>query len=70
MIITQTRKAMISGAKEMSALYYAYHTLDPAQCVERILESKGLPPEELTDEQLMRLGVETLRRIRSAQIEP
>lgn len=52
------------GANEMRDLYPAYHTMDPAQCVERILEAKGLPSAELNDEQAMRRGVEALRRIR------
>ena len=30
------------GARELRGLYPAYHTLDPAQAIERILESKGL----------------------------
>ncbi len=60
----------LCSAKEMSELYYAYHTLDPAQCVDRILESKGLSAEEPTDEQLMRLGLAALRRIRSAETNP
>ena len=39
----KTSKAVyrIVGAREMHGLYTAYHTLDPAQAIERILESKG-----------------------------
>ena len=38
--------------KELRGLYYPYHSLDPAQAIERILESKGFPQNE--DEELDR----------------
>lgn len=50
------------GAKELRGLYYAYHTLDPVQCVERILESKHVESQE----DMLQRGVRALRRIRSA----
>ena len=39
----KTSKAVyrIIGARELRGLYAAYHTLDPGQAIERILESKG-----------------------------
>lgn len=43
---------------ELRQLYYPYHSLDPAQAIERILESKNLREEDLTQK-----GVEILRRI-------
>lgn len=46
--------------KELRGLYYPYHSLDPAQAIERILESKDLGEEDLTQK-----GVEILRRIMS-----
>lgn len=46
--------------KELRSLYYPYHSLDPAQAIERILESKNLGEEDLTQK-----GVEILRRIMS-----
>lgn len=46
--------------KELRGLYYPYHSLDPAQAIERILESKNLREEDLTQK-----GVEILRRIMS-----
>ena len=46
--------------KELRQLYYPYHSLDPAQAIERILESKNLGEEDLTQK-----GVEILRRIMS-----
>ena len=46
--------------KELRGLYYPYHSLDPAQAIERILESKNIMEEDLTQK-----GVEILRRIMS-----
>lgn len=46
--------------KELRGLYYPYHSLDPAQAIERILESKNLREEDLTQK-----GVKILRRIMS-----
>lgn len=62
--VSSTQAYRTCSAREMSGLYFAYHTLDPAQCVERILESKGLPVEE-SDQQRLRRGVEALRRLRA-----
>ena len=44
---------------ELRKLYYPYHSLDPAQAVERIMEAKGL-----TEPDDIQRGVEILRRIR------
>lgn len=44
---------------ELEELYYPYHSLDPAQAVERILEAKGLD-----DGDMIKRGVEILRRLR------
>jgi len=43
---------------ELRGLYLPYHSLDPAQAIERILEAKGLSEEDYT-----KRGVEILRRI-------
>ena len=43
-------------------LYFPYHSLDPAQAIERILEADGMD----TDSQIAR-GVEILRRVRSTR---
>lgn len=49
------------GARDLRTLYPAYHTLDPAQAIERIAEARGFSLAPLTlDEQ-----VELLRRIRA-----
>lgn len=34
--------------KELRGLYYPYHSLDPAQAIERILEAKGVNEKDLT----------------------
>ena len=45
-------------AKELRKLYYPYHSLDPAQAIERILESNGSEEEDYTEK-----GVRVLREI-------
>lgn len=50
------------GAREMDGLYFPYHSLDPRQAVERILEAKGY---SLADDVVER-GVEALRAIRKS----
>lgn len=44
--------------KELRNLYYPYHSLDPAQAIERILEAKGAQ-----DSDLIAKGVKILREI-------
>ena len=34
---------------ELSGLFFAYHTMDPSQAIERILEAKGLLVDEETE---------------------
>lgn len=55
----------IMTGREMHKVYFAYHSLDPAQAIERILEAKGanntLP---LSREGRIRQGVSILRRLR------
>ncbi len=46
--------------KELRGLYYPYHSLDPAQAIERILEARGVAVNE---EDLTARGVELLREI-------
>ena len=48
----------IMKPKELRGLYYPYHSLDPAQAIDRILEAKQMKEEDLT-----RRGVEILREI-------
>lgn len=44
--------------KELRGLYYPYHSLDPAQAIERILEAKGACEEDFIER-----GVKILREI-------
>lgn len=44
--------------KELRKLYYPYHSLDPAQAIERILEGSGSNEEDYTEK-----GVRILREI-------
>ena len=44
--------------KELRSLYYPYHSLDPAQAIERILEAKGVDEKDMTAR-----GVEIMREI-------
>lgn len=44
--------------KDLRKLYYPYHSLDPAQAIERILESSGSKEEDYTEK-----GVQILRGI-------
>ncbi len=48
--------------KELRGLFLAYHTMDPAQAIERILESKGFL---LDDEAKLKRQYEIFRRIRT-----
>ena len=45
-------------SKDLRKLYYPYHSLDPAQTIERILESRGSKEEDYTEK-----GVQILRGI-------
>ena len=44
--------------KDLRKLYYPYHSLDPAQAIERILEDSGSKEEDYTEK-----GVRILRGI-------
>ena len=44
--LTSRQVYRIIKPKELRGLYQAYHTLDPAQAIERIREAKGLPMNE------------------------
>ena len=50
--------------KELRGLFLPYHTMDPAQAIERILESKGIKPDE--EEELKR-QYEIFKKIRKEQ---
>lgn len=48
---------------ELQQLYFPYHSLDPAQVIERILEAKGMD----NDDMVKRGEVEILRRLRKEE---
>lgn len=47
--------------RELRGLFLAYHTMDPSQAIERILEAKGLLADEETE---MKRQFEIFKRIR------
>lgn len=47
--------------EELRKLYFPYHSLDPSQAIERIMDSKGISAEI----DMIRRGVEIMRRIRN-----
>ena len=54
----------ICNAADMHSLYYAYHTMDPLAAIDRLMEAEGIP---MTEEQMIKAGVEILRKIRSTK---
>ena len=48
--------------KNSRALYYPYHSLDPAQAIERILEARGVNEKDLTAR-----GVKIMRDIMKSE---
>lgn len=53
----------LANGREMHELYYAYHSLDPAAAIERIMESKNQNVEK-SPEDYMERGVKFLRDMR------
>ncbi|WP_165171030.1 hypothetical protein [Adlercreutzia sp. ZJ242] len=51
------------GARELRRLYYPYHSLDPTQAVERVMEAK-----RMSREQGIERGVEVLKVIRNIRV--
>ena len=49
------------NVRYMHQVYYAYHTLDPENAIQRLMEANNMP---LNDEQELRLAVDILRRMR------
>lgn len=48
--------------KELRGLYYPYHSLDPSQAIERILEAKGVNENDLTAK-----GVRIMRAVMKSE---
>ena len=61
--ITSRRVYRIIKPAELRSLYYAYHTLDPAAAVERIMEAKGIRERDYLKE-----GVTILRRLMAKRL--
>lgn len=56
----------IAKGKDLQELFYAYHSLDPGQAIERILEARQVVmPQTLSEEERIRQGVMILRQIRA-----
>ena len=60
-IITSKQLYRLVKPKELRDLYYPYHSLDPANAIERIMEAKGI--KEYTEGEMIQRGVEILRRL-------
>lgn len=62
--LSSKRIYKIVQARELGGLYYAYHSLDPAQAISRICEAKGISPEAPTpSEGYIEEGTALLRRM-------
>ncbi len=61
--LTSARIYKLFKPKELREVFPAYHTLDPAQAIERLLEAKNL---QLDDSAEFRRQYEILKKIRSA----
>ncbi|MDO5572578.1 MAG: antitoxin [bacterium] len=60
--ITSGQAYKIVKPKELRSLYLPYHTMDPAQSIERILEAKGMMLDEETE---LERQYEIFKRIRN-----
>lgn len=63
--MTSAQVYKIVKPKELRGLFLPYHTMDPAQAIERILEAKGMITDE--EEELKR-QYEIFKRIRKEQM--
>ena len=52
----------ICNVRELHSVYYVYHSLDPLNAIQRLMEAKGIIPEQ---ELSIEHGVRLLRRIRN-----
>lgn len=62
--LNSKRVYKIINATELRELYYPYHTLDPQNAIERILEASDYVILE-TQEEITKKGVEILRRLKT-----
>lgn len=62
--LSSKRIYKIIQAQELAELYYPYHSLDPAQAIERIYEAKGISAEpSAPSDGYVQEGVALLRRM-------
>lgn len=61
--IDSKRAYKIIKGNELQKLYYAYHTLDTMNAIDRVLEAKQIKLN-LTNEEMIKEGVKILRRIK------
>ena len=59
--IRRFMNSKIVKPKELRGLFLTYHTMDPSQAIERILEAKGLLTDEETE---LKRQYEIFKRIR------
>lgn len=64
--MTSTQVYKIIKPKELRDLFLPYHTLDPSQAIERILEAKGLLIDEETE---LQRQYKILKKIRMASLK-
>lgn len=63
--LTSMQVYKIVKPKELRGLFLPYHTMDPSQAIERILEAKGLLTDEKTE---LERQYEIFKRIRNKNI--
>ena len=61
--LTSRQIYKIAKPEQMKKLYFPYHSLDPRQAIERILEGKGM--EAVNEADAISRGVEILRKIKN-----
>ena len=64
--LTSVQVYKIIKPKELRGLFLPYHTLDPSQAIERILEAKGFLTDESTE---LKRQYQIFRRIRAQKMK-
>ena len=64
--LTSKQIYKIAKPEQMKKLYFSYHSLDPRQAIERILEGTGM--EATTDADAISRGVEILRKVKNEKL--
>ena len=66
--LTSRQIYKIVKPEQMKKMYFPYHSLDPHQAIERILEGIGMEAENEAD--AISRGVEILRKVKTKKSEP